>query len=610
MQKTARPLVEPPADSWDPPAARTLSGRDEVLHRSHLVGADQALTREGGGNFSAKGVVVDHRGVPTEVLWMSAWGCDGATTTPADFPALRLEDLRLLRRSGPLSERELLDFQLACGLRGDQRPPGIETLTHAFVPARHVDHSHPDAVIALTAIPDGRRRADEEFGDEAIWFDYRQYDLGVAQELADRIEARPGCRFVLLANHGLFTWADTSEQCYRNSLEAVARATAALSRAARRPPDLGGRAVEPLPERTGTGVLTQVLPALRAELSRDDHPVVLHVDRTPEAVEFASSVRGPDLTRLGPGCPDSLPTVGYRPLVTAAVRTADDDAVRTVLAGVEAHRRWYDAYYEQNISEAGRALPRRDSAPRVVVLPGVGVVSSGPDAARARLAADHFRQTMSVVRVADAAGGYRSLSEAQGLADEYWPLIRFKPQLAPPLGVLAGKVFLVAGAGDATTLAVAEGLAAADAHVAMASEDTGQMCAAAAELCRRHGERRAVALPTAAGPGATVAAAVLAYGGFDALVDMTGSTGLARAARSVVAGPGGGGAVLLADPGSTEQELRGAVAALETGGVTVGAVRSLDPAAVVEAAVFVTASKTWKGMVLQPCRPDCEEDSR
>jgi rhamnose utilization protein RhaD (predicted bifunctional aldolase and dehydrogenase) len=608
MHATARPLLQAAVDSWDAASAAHSSGRAEVLYRSHLVGADPALTKEGGGNFSAKGIVIDHRGVPTEVLWMSAWGCDGATTTPDDFPALRLEDLRLLRQSDPLSERELVEFQLACGLRGDQRPPGIETLTHAFIPAAHVDHTHPDAVIALTAIPDGRRRAEEEFGEEAIWFDYRQYDLGVAQELADRIAANPRCRFVLLANHGLFTWAETSRECYLNSLEAVARATGALERATRRPADLGGGAVEPVPDARATEVLVEILPVLRGELSRGRPQVVLHVDRSPEAVEFASSARGPRLTERGPGCPDHLPTVGYRPLVTEPIEAAGDAAVRTLLAGVESHRRWYDSYYEANISEAGRAMPRRDSAPRAVILPGIGAVASGSDAARARLARDHVRQTMTVIRVADAAGGYDSLSEEQGLADEYWPLIRLKPQLAPPLGALAGTVFLLVGAGDAPVLEVTELLASADAHVAVAGGDTEQVAAAAVEMCRRFGERRVVALPGGTErPDGVVGEAVLAYGGFDALVDMTGSTALASAARSVLVRQGMGGALLLVDAQSTVDQLWSQIAGLETDRVRVGAVRSVLPAAVVEAAVFISSSKTLKGTVLQPCQPHPEE---
>ena len=226
MLDAAAQLFVRPVDRWDAAAAETLSGRDEVVYRSHMVGGDPALTREGGGNASAKGTVLDHRGLPTRVLWMSAWGCDCATTTGDDFPALRLDDLLELRRGGPMNEAEMVDYLADCGLRGEQRRPGIETLTHAFIPATHVDHCHPDAVIALTSFPDGRARADEEFGDEAIWFDYRQFDVDVARELADRITASPRCRFVLLANHGLFTWAEDSEECYHNTLEAVARCTA------------------------------------------------------------------------------------------------------------------------------------------------------------------------------------------------------------------------------------------------------------------------------------------------------------------------------------------------------------------------------------------------
>ncbi|WP_274918275.1 class II aldolase/adducin family protein [Streptomyces sp. WZ-12] len=595
-------LLPLPKDRWDPVAARGLSGRDEAIFRSHLVGSESALAKEGGGNFSVKGTVTDHCGRSTRVLWMSAWGCDGATTTDEDFPALRLDELLALRERDRLDEQEMVTHLVACGVTGEQRRPGIETLTHAFIPAAHVDHSHPDAVIALTSFPEGRKLAEEEFGDEAIWFDYRQFDIGVARELADRIAANPRCRFVLLANHGLFTWADTSEQCYRNSLEAVARSVAALGRVPRGPLDLGGRAVPALSGERAEAVLAEVLPALRGACFEGERGPVLQVDRSAATEEFVSSAQGPRASLRGPGCPDHLVTVGYRPLILGALTDPGRETVTALADGVERHRAWYRSYYEENITEAGRVGGRRSDAPRALVLPGIGVVTQGADAAAARLRRDHYRQTMTVVRVTEAVGGYLSLTEAQGVADEYWPLMRLKPQLKAADGLLAGKVVLVLGAGEASpdAAAVAELLAAQEAHVALAAGDR----AAAERICGTYGERRVVALP---GGGADpVRAAVLAYGGFDVVLDLAGGGRPDRtgAALDVMARQGHGGTFLLVAETSSAA-LRWAAAELDGRGaehdVSAHAVATADPAALAETIVFLGGARRtrWQSISLE-----------
>ncbi|GAA2687620.1 MULTISPECIES: class II aldolase/adducin family protein [Actinosynnema] len=594
---TAAALLPQPVDRWDTAGALGLTGRDEVVHRSHLVGADRALTREGGGNFSAKGVAPDLHGELVDVLWMSAWGCDGATTTAEDFPVLRLAELRRLRAGAEVDESAMVAHLVSSGLVGEQRRPGIETLTHAFIPAAHVDHCHPDAVIALTSFPGGREAAEEEFGDEAIWFDYRQFDVGVARELADRIEAAPRCRFVLLAHHGLFTWADTSEACYRNSLEAVARATAALGRALRGPADLGGRVVEPLDEAGADAVLGEVLPVLRGELGRGTPGVVLHVDRSPEAVEFTSSARGPELSQVGPGCPDHVVTVGFRPLPLDAPTPGDPELRRRVVEAVAGFRRWYDGSYERHATPVARAMGKRGSAPKVLLLPGVGVVAGGADAAKARLCADHFEQTMVVARATDAAGGYRTLTEEQSVVDEYWPLMRLKPQLKPPDGRLSGRVALVGGGSPEAVAAIAGRLASADAHVALAGVP-GEVAEA---LVARHGERRAVAV----GSGErAVREAVLAYGGFDVVVDLDAGGALADAALPVLAAQGLGGSLLTASGEERADELADTAARLaalgEPHGVGAAAVTSADPAAIADAVLFLTTTDTWRNPVLRP----------
>jgi rhamnose utilization protein RhaD (predicted bifunctional aldolase and dehydrogenase) len=603
MQVEITELFPRPTDRWNHAVADTLSGREEVIFRSHLVGADPALTKEGGGNFSAKGMAKDHRGRWIRVLWMSAWGCDGAITTSDDFPALRLDDLCAVRDSGPMTETEMVEYLLASGLYGEQRRPGIETLTHAFIPAAHVDHCHPDAVIALTSFPEGRARAAEEFGDEAIWFDYRQFDVDVARELTTRIAANPRCRFVLLANHGLFTWADSSEQCYRNSLEAVERATRALEKAMVRRADLGGRAVVPLPPDTATAVLADILPTMRGELLADNPGVVLHIDGDTRTREFTASVRGPALSLRGPGCPDHLGTVGFRPLVLEPVRKGSQAARKAITEGVSGYREWHRAYYERHVGSRHQPPDRGGDSPRVIVLPGIGTVSSGPDAARARLCADHFRQTMTVIQAADAAGGYLSLTEAQGAADEYWPLIRHKPQLRPAAGRLSRKVFLVAGSDDTQLGDLAARLATADAHVALLGTGADTLATWIHNIISRCGERRAVALRgTPDQPDHVVREAVLQYGGFDIVIDLTPSHLLAPAALPVLAQQGRGGSVILVGNGRGD-ELPGRVAALSRDaavGVTVNAIDTDDPEAISQAVTFLASSELWNGTVLEP----------
>jgi rhamnose utilization protein RhaD (predicted bifunctional aldolase and dehydrogenase) len=507
--------------------------RDQAMLRSHLIGTDTALTRAGGGNFSAKGTL---DGEPT--LWMSSWGCDGAATTEEDFPALRLEPLRRLRQIPPLDNETMLERVAAAAARPGQKPPGIETLTHAFIPAAHVDHCHPDAVIALTCLPDGRERAAAEFGTEAIWFDYRQFDMSVAQELAERISAQPACRFILLANHGLFTWAETSEQCYRNSLEAVLRATNALEQArTSRPGDLGGPVAAPMAPQRADELLTELLPVMRGALRDGDGPLVLRAETGRSALRFASSARGPQLSQTGPGCPDSLVTVGFRPLALDPTQLHPDG----VRAAIDRYRADYAQMFDRHADALARQQgPRRD-LPRVLLLPGIGEVVSGTDATQVRICAEHFAQTRSVIEAADAAGGYTSLSEAQGIADEYWPLMRRKPLLRAASGPLSDSVALVVGESATDVTRLAGQLADVGAHVALA-DAVGRPPAPS-------GDERLVALAARADqPQLLVHEAVRVFGGFDIVVSLIDHDPLLPAVAPVFARQGIQGLVCRVGP--------------------------------------------------------------
>jgi rhamnulose-1-phosphate aldolase/alcohol dehydrogenase len=526
-------VIPAPNDRWDARTADRLQGVDELVYRSNLLGADRALANQGGGNTSMKGVTLDHAGRETRVLWVKGSGTDLATITAAGFPALRLDEVLPLRAREAMDDAEMVDYLRRCGLAPDQPRPSIETLLHAFLPAAHVDHTHPDAIIALTSTPDGRRLSADAFGDEAVWLDYERPGFAMSKRLAELLDANPRARAVLLDRHGLVTWGETSEAAYRSTLEFVARAADALERAGGARLGLGGEKVRPLADAESDALLVRALPALRGALLADADGVVLEVDRTAEAVAFASSARAPQVSQTGAPCPDHLIHTKYRPLAVDFDPAGDDaDALASAFrAGVEVFSGWYRDYYARNLTDESRPFPIDPAGPRVVLAPGIGIVTAGADAARARLARDLYHRAIAVQNAADAAGGFRSLSEEEAFAIEYWPLERYKLAQAPSRRELAGRIALVTGGASGIGRAAARRLAEAGAHVVVADLNAEGAEAVAEELRTLNGARRALAVQADVTDEGAVSRmferTVLEYGGLDVLVC---SAGLATSA--------------------------------------------------------------------------------
>jgi rhamnulose-1-phosphate aldolase/alcohol dehydrogenase len=260
---------------------------------------------------------------------------------------------------------------------------------------------------------------------------------------------------------------------------------------------------------------------------------VLEVDRSPEAVAFASSVRAPEVSQVGAPCPDHLINTKHKPLVVRFEPDTDgvDDLARAFQAGVDEYGAWYREYYERNVDEETGQFRIDPVGPRVVLVPGVGIVTSGADATKARTARDLYHRAIAVQDAADAVGGFRSLSESEAFAIEYWPLERYKLAQAPPRGELAGKVALVTGGASGIGRATARLLAERGAHVVVADLNLTGAGQVADELVSAHGLRRSLALRTdVTDEGAVeqmVRTVVLAYGGLDILV---ASAGLATSA--------------------------------------------------------------------------------
>jgi rhamnulose-1-phosphate aldolase/alcohol dehydrogenase len=524
--------IPAPTDFWND--ANAPSGLLEgLVYRSNLLGSDRAVANQGGGNTSAKGAVVDHAGRETRVLWVKGSGTDLSTITAAGFAALRLEEILPLRAREAMDDADMVGYLLRCALEPSQPRPSIETLLHAFISAAHVDHTHPDAVIALTSSPDGRRLADDAFGDEAVWLDYQRPGFDMSRRIAELREANPAARAVLLEKHGLVTWGDTGADSYRNTIEFVTRAARAIEQAAGARFGLGGPRVAALGEADAAALLQSSLPALRGALLGGADGVVLEVDRSPEAVAFASSVRTPKVSQVGAPCPDHLINTKHKPLALEFEpgKQSAEELGEAFRLGVDDYAGWYRGYYERNLTEESRPFPIDPPGPRVVLVPGVGIVTSGSDAGRARTARDLYHRAIAVQDAADALGGFRSLSEPEAFAIEYWPLERYKLAQAPLRGELAGRVALVTGGASGIGRATARLLAQRGAHVVVADLNLEGAEAVAEELVAEHGLRRALAVRVDVTDEAAVREmighTVLAYGGLDVLV---ASAGLATSA--------------------------------------------------------------------------------
>ena len=525
--------IPAPEDRWDDASSAGLSSLDALVYRSNLLGSDRALANQGGGNTSSKGTAVDHSGREQRVLWVKGSGTDLASITPTGFAVLRLDEISPLRRREEMDDTAMVDFLRRCALDPNQPRPSIETLLHAFIAAPQVDHTHPDAIIALTSSPNGRKLAEETFGEDVVWLDYQRPGFDMSRGIAELLDANPSARAVLLEKHGLVTWGESGEESYRRTIEFVSRAARTIEKAGAGRFGLGGPKVAECGEQDAQFLLLASLPALRGALLADADGVVLEVDRSPEAVAFASSARAPDVSQVGAPCPDHLINTKHKPLAiefdpSNAGAAELTDAFRD---GVAAYAGWYREYYERNVSGESRSFPMDPAGPRVVLIPGVGVVTSGTDATRARTARDLYHRAIAVEDAADSIGGFRSLTEAEAFAIEYWPLERYKLAQAPPPRELTGRIAVITGGASGIGRATARLLAHLGAHVVVADLNREGAEAVAEEIVGACGFRRAVAAHVDVTDENAVAEmmerTVLEYGGLDILV---ASAGLATSA--------------------------------------------------------------------------------
>jgi rhamnose utilization protein RhaD (predicted bifunctional aldolase and dehydrogenase) len=202
----------------------------QVLEASHRLGADRSVANYGGGNTSAKGTAVDHVGREIEVMWVKGSGSDLATMGREDFTPLRLDEMLAVFDREEMSDEEMVAHLARCQVDPAAPRSSIETLLHAFIPAPHVHHTHPDAINVLACSRDGERLVAECFGEAAAWIPYIRPGFTLAKQVGTAVRENPELELVVLAKHGLVVWGDTADEAYDRTMEVIGRAAGWVAR--------------------------------------------------------------------------------------------------------------------------------------------------------------------------------------------------------------------------------------------------------------------------------------------------------------------------------------------------------------------------------------------
>jgi rhamnulose-1-phosphate aldolase/alcohol dehydrogenase len=516
-------------------SSKTLT---QLVERSRRLGADRSICNWGGGNTSAKADEIDFRGRPARVLWVKGSGSDLATCTASSFTGLFLDDLLPLLERERMSDSEMVDYLAHCFFAPGHPRPSIETLLHAFLPFAHIDHTHADATNYFACAIDGQQLASECFGDSLVWIPYRRPGFGLAREVALAVRAHPEAKLVILARHGLITWGANDAACYASTLETIARARefveARIARSGRAV--FGGPRLSPLPAPDRQAIAAQVAPVLRGLVSAQQRQI-LRFEESEDVLNFVSSQDAPRLTTIGAACPDHLVhTKPWPLLVEWTPEQGREPLAERIRTGIEAYVARYRRYLEENADQnldPDAAIPvyreadaASDLHPRVILIPGVGMFTTGKDIAMADVSAQLYHRAIAVMRGSEACGGFLSLDAAESYAVEYWPLEQYKLKLAPPEREFARQVVLVTGAAGGIGSAICRRLARDGAHIVAGDIDLAGAEQLATFLNQQYGAGRAVAAHLDVTDEESVRAAFeqvsLTFGGLDVIVNNAG----------------------------------------------------------------------------------------
>jgi rhamnose utilization protein RhaD (predicted bifunctional aldolase and dehydrogenase)/NAD(P)-dependent dehydrogenase (short-subunit alcohol dehydrogenase family) len=485
----------------------------ERVYTSRLIGRSPSLVLHGGGNTSVKTRMRDDLGSEVEVLCVKGSGWDLEQIEPQGFPALRLPELRALRKLDQLSDEDMVNAQRTRMLNASAPNPSVETLLHAFLPHKYIDHSHADAILSLVDQPDAIAICRDRFGDRLGIVPYIMPGFALAKLAAEVYEKDTRVEGLLLLKHGLFTFGETARESYERHIAAVHNAEEYAKK--RRYWSTRSSLPPPMPLN-----YAELAPTLRGLLGESTRRYFLHL-RTERAVyDFASDPRVETLSQQGCATPDHVIRTKRYPLVLRLdLGRPVADQVPAIREALAKYRSAYEAYVARQSSERRRKVVALDPDPRIVLIPGLGMISAGDTPKAARIAADIYEHTVEVIRGAEAVGSYESLPESDIFDMEYWSLEQAKlgkGAKAP----LAGQAVYITGAASGIGAATARVFAKAGAALFLVDRDAKPLEALAKQL---GAASAALDLTDEHAVRASIAQAVEQFGGLDGVISNAGT---------------------------------------------------------------------------------------
>ncbi len=531
---------------WDDAKAAALDPVGRLVYRSNILGSDQRITNTGGGNTSSKISEKDPlTGQPTEVLWVKGSGGDLRTSTRENFSSLyqqKLLDMQQLYAARPdkglkaPAEDDMVGMQAHATFNLNPRASSIDTPLHSFLPAKFVDHMHPNAIISIAASKHCEKLTQEIFGGEMAYVPWMRpgFELGLAMQAI--VQKNPNVKSIMMGQHGFISWANEEKACYTYTLDCIEKASAFIeAKYQTKGGDasaFGGAKYATLTPEQRRATFAAILPWFRGQVSKAKR-LIGTVQDDEKILRFVNSKDAARLAELGTSCPDHFLRTKIKPLYVDWNPQAEDTAAlkQKLAAGLEAYRKDYAAYYTKCKHANSPAM--RDPNPTVVLIPGVGLIAWGKDKSESRVTAEFYNCAVEVMRGAEAIDTYIALPQQEAFDIEYWLLEEAKLKRMPAEKELARQVVIVVGAGSGIGKETAHRIVKEGAHIVCVDMKIETAQATAKEITDKYGVGIGVAGSgiSACGPALGLAANIvdrasvramlddvaLAYGGFDSI---------------------------------------------------------------------------------------------
>lgn len=434
------------------------------VYTTRLLGREPRLVLHGGGNTSVKTVVKDILGDPTDVLCVKGSGWDMGEIEPAGLPAVRMEPLLRMAKFKKLSDEEMVNAQRVNLLDSRSPNPSVETLLHAFLPAKFIDHTHSNAVVAVTDTTDGLKIARDVFGDKMGYVPYIMPGFDLSKKAMEIFNQDPSVEGLVLLKHGIFTFGDTAKQAYDRMLDCVTQAEKRLAK--------GKKTVFPgikLPKKIAP--VAEIVPILRGLTTRDGKPLIFDFRTSKEILNYVNGKEIKRYSQQGTATPEHVIHAKALPVVTSAPEVGKLDQFRKdVEKEVARFIINYEAYFERNNANAKPKKTKLDPSPRVILVPGVGLFGLGASKKKASVTADMAVASVEVITASESIGTFKVITEKDRFDIEYWSLEQAKLASGKEKP-LARRVCIVTGGASGIGAATAKAFAAEGAEVCVLDRD-------------------------------------------------------------------------------------------------------------------------------------------